>query len=164
MRLSRLFGLASRAVGTRYWRLSHEAGLGGSALNLMLSLDRSADGINVRDAAKALWITPASLSGVADRLERDGLLRRQRSAADRRVVTLHITDAGRERVRRAIKVLDESFGGAFDFVDPADEPMIRHFLIQVVNRFAPTSPDACAEWEPSAATTSAPPDTSAGAA
>jgi DNA-binding MarR family transcriptional regulator len=139
--VARLFGLASKAVGTQYWRISHEAGLGASAMGLMVALDRSVDGMSVRDAAKACWITPASLSGIADRLERDGLLSRRRSTSDRRVVTLHITEAGRDQVRHARQVLDELFSTAFDFVDPADEPTIRRFLLQVIDRFAPIRAD-----------------------
>lgn len=116
-------------------------------MGLLLALDRSDDGMSVRDAARAGWITPASLSGIADRLERDGLLSRRRGTSDRRVVTLHISDAGRDQVRRAKQVLDEVFSKAFDFVDPVDEPTIRRFLLQVIDRFAPTPADECQVYD-----------------
>ncbi|HJZ61631.1 MAG TPA: MarR family transcriptional regulator [Miltoncostaeaceae bacterium] len=55
-----------------------------------------------RLAAKA-ELSPAATTQMLDHLERQGMVRRQRSADDRRVVTVSLTDLGRERLaaRRA---------------------------------------------------------------
>jgi DNA-binding MarR family transcriptional regulator len=45
---------------------------------------------------------PGSLTRVVDDLERKGYLKRDRNAADRRVVSLILTDAGRDAVQAAI--------------------------------------------------------------
>ncbi|MBN9579743.1 MAG: MarR family transcriptional regulator [Alphaproteobacteria bacterium] len=45
---------------------------------------------------------PGSLTRVVDELERKGYLKRDRNAADRRVVSLILTDAGRDAVQAAI--------------------------------------------------------------
>jgi DNA-binding MarR family transcriptional regulator len=47
--------------------------------------------------AARLAIRPASLSELLGKLEKNGYLRREKSAADRRVVELTLTPAGRER-------------------------------------------------------------------
>jgi DNA-binding MarR family transcriptional regulator len=51
------------------------------------------------DLAEIAEVSSASLTGIVDRLEERGFVIRARSDEDRRVVTAHITDAGRECVR-----------------------------------------------------------------
>ncbi|MNV84464.1 Transcriptional regulator SlyA [compost metagenome] len=46
--------------------------------------------------ARDLGIDPAAVTRALDRLETKGMLRRERSTTDRRVVHLVLTDAGRE--------------------------------------------------------------------
>lgn len=48
----------------------------------------------VGQLAEAVLLKQATLSKALDRLERDGLVRRQRRGADRRQVTVALTDAG----------------------------------------------------------------------
>ena len=52
------------------------------------------DGITVGDISKRLLTDPGSLTPLLKRLEAEGLLKRQRSKQDERVVELHLTDAG----------------------------------------------------------------------
>ncbi|TNE87949.1 MAG: MarR family transcriptional regulator [Deltaproteobacteria bacterium] len=49
--------------------------------------------------AKSMGLRPSTITGIVDRLERDGLLRRERVEADRRKVTLVLTQDGLERAR-----------------------------------------------------------------
>lgn len=44
--------------------------------------------------ADALDVSQASATGIIDRMEERGLVERQRAADDRRVVTIHLTEAG----------------------------------------------------------------------
>ena len=46
--------------------------------------------------AKQLMVTPAVVTGIVDRLERRGFVRRTADAGDRRVVRLSLTDSGRK--------------------------------------------------------------------
>lgn len=55
--------------------------------------------------ARDLGMDPASITRVLDRIEAKGLLRRERSQTDRRVVHLALTDAGREVAAEVPKVL-----------------------------------------------------------
>jgi DNA-binding MarR family transcriptional regulator len=45
--------------------------------------------------SRALFVTPANITGIVDRLETKGLVVRQRKPADRRSVVLSLTDQGR---------------------------------------------------------------------
>ena len=53
------------------------------------------------DLASALAVTPSTAGRMCDRLLRKGLIRRHRARADRRVVLVSITTAGREVVDQA---------------------------------------------------------------
>lgn len=53
------------------------------------------DGITVGDISTRLLTDPGSLTPLLKRLESEGLLQRQRSSQDERVVQLHLTDKGR---------------------------------------------------------------------
>jgi DNA-binding MarR family transcriptional regulator len=54
------------------------------------------DEITVGELAKMAEVTPATITGVLDGLERDGMVTRRRSDEDRRVVLVTLTDQGRE--------------------------------------------------------------------
>jgi DNA-binding MarR family transcriptional regulator len=70
---------------------------------LALSALEDADELPAGRLAAKAELSPAATSQMLDHLERRGMVRRQRSADDRRVVTVSLTDLGRERLaeRRA---------------------------------------------------------------
>jgi DNA-binding MarR family transcriptional regulator len=47
------------------------------------------------DIAEALCVSPATITGLLDGLERDGYLDRSRSVQDRRALLIHLTEKGR---------------------------------------------------------------------
>src|SRR5712691_1500255 len=60
----------------------------------LLSLIREHRGLSLRELAALERISAPSLSGHVDRLERAGLIVRERSGGDRRRVGLRVTDQG----------------------------------------------------------------------
>jgi MarR family transcriptional regulator, organic hydroperoxide resistance regulator len=60
--------------------------------------------IRVSDLAHSMHLNPATVVGILDRLEARGLVHRTRSTEDRRVVTIDLSDQGKELVRRAPEV------------------------------------------------------------
>ena len=66
---------------------------------------------NSSDLAKALGMDPASVTRALDRIEAKGLLRRERSTTDRRVVHLVLTDEGRSVATQVPKVLTQVLNG-----------------------------------------------------
>ena len=59
--------------------------------------------VEPRDLARLCAITRPTVSSVLNTLERDGLVARRRQSSDRRVVTVVITEKGRQRVRQAFE-------------------------------------------------------------
>lgn len=91
------------------------------------------DGLRSGEVAARSWVSPPMVSYLADVLERNGYLRRRRDRRDRRVVHLHLTGKGREKLQEAREHAAARWQTAFDYVDPADEPVIRRFLLSTVN-------------------------------
>jgi hypothetical protein len=51
------------------------------------------------------------------------------------VVRLFVTDKGRQVVEDYFSLAGPCWRDAFDFVDPADEPVIRKFFIDMIGQF-----------------------------
>lgn len=58
----------------------------------------------MRQLADHLTVAVNSMTSIADGLEQKGLVRRQRSEEDRRVIRVELTDSGRELYRSLIEV------------------------------------------------------------
>ncbi|RMF13365.1 MAG: MarR family transcriptional regulator [Candidatus Dadabacteria bacterium] len=66
-----------------------------------------------RALADKILKTGGNLTTVIDNLERNGLVRRERSTQDRRFITVHLTDAGRELIARIFPAHAEDVARAF---------------------------------------------------
>ncbi|MCP2167001.1 MarR family winged helix-turn-helix transcriptional regulator [Goodfellowiella coeruleoviolacea] len=78
----------------------------------LVLLDFSKRGsLPMRVMGERLQLHPTSITNIVDRLESDGLVRRNPHPTDRRTTLVEITDAGRERKAEATKaVTDVDFG------------------------------------------------------
>ena len=63
--------------------------------------------VEPRELARLCAVSRGTVSSVLNTLERDGLLSRRRESADRRIVTVEITEKGRRRVKRAFQLQHE---------------------------------------------------------
>ena len=61
-------------------------------------------GMRLRDLGERLFIQPPSVTGVVDRLEREGLVARSRVEDDLRVRRVRLTDEGRAVIERVLAV------------------------------------------------------------
>jgi DNA-binding MarR family transcriptional regulator len=82
-------------------RESHALGVTGGQVSLLFQIQQNR-GIGVRDLAALERISPASMSGHIDRLERAGLIQRTPDPTDRRRQALSLSPEG-ERVLRSVK-------------------------------------------------------------
>ncbi|RNC71841.1 MAG: MarR family transcriptional regulator [Desulfuromonadales bacterium] len=60
--------------------------------------------VRVSDLAMKMYLHPATVGGILDRLEKRGLISRNRSTEDRRVVEVSLTDEGRSLVEHSPEV------------------------------------------------------------
>lgn len=93
----------------------------------------AADGLKATEVADRSWSSPGSLTSVVNTLVRDGFVERRPDGTDRRIVRLYITDAGRAVVTYYVTQAAPLMRKAFDFVDPADEAVVREFFTQMIS-------------------------------
>jgi len=132
--LPALVSMAMRLLGAFIAGTMQGTGVSPAGIGVMRLL-AARDGLKSSEVAERGWWTPGTVTSVVDTLVRDGYVERRREPADRRVVRLHLTDAGRRKVEEAISLAGPKLRDAFGYVDPADEPVIRKFLIDTIDRF-----------------------------
>lgn len=67
--------------------------------DVLAELDHAGEPQTMSQVSRNLMVTNGNLTGVVDRLERDGLVVREVAARDRRAMHLSLTAKGRERFR-----------------------------------------------------------------
>lgn len=118
---------------TEYSKTTEQStGLTGPQLWVVKILDNSAP-MRVPELAQLMYLSPATVVGILDRLERKGLIIRTRSTADRRVVDLHLSDAGKLLAAKSpevaqfmlVKGLDELTDEQFSTVELGMKHLVR---------------------------------------
>ena len=69
--------------------------------DLMAQLERSPEGLRMRDLSARMMVTGGNITGITDTLEREGLVVREPDLQDRRAMRVRLTAAGR-RIFRAM--------------------------------------------------------------
>lgn len=99
-----------RSVSMQSKRLSKESGLTLPQIAVLRAIQTSpAHELSVAGISRRVQLSSPTVSGILDRLERAGLVRRERGSSDRRKVWLHLTDAGREKLRHTPAPLQDRF-------------------------------------------------------
>ena len=128
---------ASRIMGTFYAGTLAQSGLRISPAGLgVLRVLLAGDGLKSSDVAARGGSSPGTLTSVVNTLVREGYVERRSDAGDRRVVRLFVTDKGRRVCEDYITLAGPRWRDAFDFVDPADEPVIRKFFVEMIEHFS----------------------------
>jgi DNA-binding MarR family transcriptional regulator len=133
--IGRLLGTAGRMCAARFHRVLEAEGLSHAGWQVLLALGLS-DGLTQREVAERCYVTSATVTGVVDTLERDGLVTRERGTDDRRVVRVSLTGAGRERLDAARRTAVETMTPVFEGLSARDEQVVRRFLVRTINRLA----------------------------
>lgn len=76
--------------------------------------------LSQRQLADKILRSSGNLTMVIDNLERDGLVRRERDAQDRRVVNVFLTEAGESLVTRVLPAHVRGIRAVFGVLDPAE--------------------------------------------
>ena len=128
---------ASRIMGTFYASTLVQVGLRISPAGLgVLRVLLAGDGLKSSDVAARGWSSPGTLTSVVNTLVREGYVERRQDPGDRRLVRLYVTDKGRQICEDYLTMVGPHWRAAFDFVSPADEPVIRKFFIDVIGQFS----------------------------
>ena len=88
-------------LGLAFWRMKHaferEVGLS-AATWFLIAMVIDEDGISQGEVSHRFEVDPSRITRLAQRLEKEGLLRRERDPEDSRVVRLYATEGGRRLI------------------------------------------------------------------
>ena len=98
----------TRAIDLHSKKLQRETGLTTSQL-LVLEAVVKLDTSTPSNIAKEVQLSQATVTNLVDRLERNGLVLRRKSIADKRAVEVHLTEQGRHMVELAPEPLQTGF-------------------------------------------------------
>ncbi|MBN8867844.1 MAG: MarR family transcriptional regulator [Solirubrobacterales bacterium] len=119
--VSTSFKQAYRTLRRRKGRETHRLNdeISHAQFELLVEL-RHRGPLPISELAKSSGLSPASVSQMVDRLEEQGQVERIRSEEDRRIVTVELSDRGRETIEPVVAAWRQKWLDAFDGVDEAD--------------------------------------------
>lgn len=97
-----------RAIDLQSRRMVESCGLTGPQL-VVLREAATLGEASVSALARAVSLSQPTTSGILERLEKRGLVRRERSERDRRAVFVHVTPRGARTLRNAPSLLQDRF-------------------------------------------------------
>lgn len=142
--LRRVIRAYTRAVGAidplrlRFW---DERGLTMPQLQLMYALLRHG-GQPVGHLAERLHVRPATVTGLTDRLHRNGLISRHPDPDDRRVVRIELTPEGEKVLREINAEGTEYLSQGFSRMDEGDAEQLAVLLEKFMQQSADVRRDA----------------------
>src|SRR5438552_722977 len=87
--------------------------------DILAELDRAPRaGFTFGELSRLLLVTSGNLTGIVDRLEADGLARREYDKGDRRVVRIVLTRKGRQLVKRIVPLHASDIEASLAFMTP----------------------------------------------
>lgn len=112
-----------RAIDLHSKRLERESGLTGPQL-LIMQLIANAGEVTAGVIAREVSLSQATVTSIIDRLERKGLLVRERNTEDKRKVMVSLTAAGNTALEKAPALMQESFILRFDKLEEWEQSLL----------------------------------------
>jgi DNA-binding MarR family transcriptional regulator len=107
-------------------------GLTGPQLIALREISRSNE-VSLGEVARAISLSQATVTGIIERLEKQGLVGRRYSEIDRRKVLVHISKDGKQLLDVAPPLLQESFMNRFNGLADWEQAMILSSLQRIVS-------------------------------
>lgn len=102
-------------------------GLTGPQISALKILEAVGE-LSLSELSERMSARNSTITGIVDRMERDGLVVRERSQSDRRVVKLRATERGLAIARGVPVTAMELFAGALKALSPHDRAELRRIL------------------------------------
>lgn len=114
--------------------LRRQLGITAAQLGALFALAER-DGVVLGDLGRTLALANSAVSGLADRLEREGLAERRPDPRDGRAFRLHLTDRGRAVMLAARPWLGRFNERVEQGFTPAELDIVARFLSTLTDRF-----------------------------
>ncbi len=100
-------------------------------LGVLLSL-WDEDGLKANELGKRAGLEPSTMTGLLDRMERDGLVKRKPDPNDRRAHRIHLTKEGVDAEVSATKVVSDTLEKVFSTISEKDIETTKNVLRTVL--------------------------------
>ncbi|AGC48527.1 MarR family transcriptional regulator [Myxococcus stipitatus DSM 14675] len=90
--------------------------------------------LTMGELARRLGVTEKTVTGLVDRLEREGHLLRERSASDRRVVRCRLTPEGLQTYQKLERFMVQGMGQLLNILDAGDRKALFRILEKLLRR------------------------------
>jgi len=110
-------------------RLS-ELGITSSQAHVLSTLNQE-DGLPLSAIGKKVFLDKPAITGLADRLEKDGLVVRRRTSIDRRIIRLFLTPKGKTLITHYENVIEEIDHEIVSALSSGELSEFRQFLNKV---------------------------------
>lgn len=120
-----------RAIDVQSRRLLENHNLTGPQIATLREAQKKGD-VTIGVLARAVHLSQPTVSGILNRLERRGLVTRERSAGDRRSVVIRVTEAGGAILDQAPSLLQERFRAELERLEEWE----RHGMLAALMRIA----------------------------
>ncbi|HUI00131.1 MAG TPA: MarR family transcriptional regulator [Nitrososphaerales archaeon] len=94
----------------------------------MLRLVGRAGPLPMNKLSEELRVSPPNITGIVDRLEKKGLVKRVESQADRRTKEIHLTETGNVVLRRVRKGYTEALQESLDALTPEEQDILAKLM------------------------------------
>lgn len=113
--------------------MASQFGLTGPQLTVIKLLESLGD-LSLSSLSGRIKAQNSTVTGIIDRMEREGLVRRERSSSDRRVVFIRLTDKGQKLARQIQVEPLEIFRGALLDMSQGDQRDLLRILTKLQKR------------------------------
>ena len=120
-----------QAIDLNSKKLVKQVGLTGPQLVILQEISRLGT-VSVGEVAKNVSLSQGTVTGILERMEKRGVVVRQRSNQDKRRVMVRITESGNKILSNAPPIIQERFLGKFSQLEGWEKTMILSALQRLV--------------------------------
>ncbi|MBF0499652.1 MAG: winged helix-turn-helix transcriptional regulator [Candidatus Riflebacteria bacterium] len=135
-----LLGATKSAVKT-IWASEELAGLTGPQFGLLKSLHHRG-AMTPGELAEILVVSAGNITGLIERLRKQGLVERRRLASDRRCLRIDLTPAGRAKLDAITPVWEKAVKSCFKPLSPIERKQLTD-LLNRLHGLLPGGPHCC---------------------
>ena len=119
-----------RATDLQSQQLSRQSGLTVPQLLVMQAIAKEGSP-STSTLARHIVVSHATVTRIIDRLERDGIVTREKSSKDKRVVNVSLTDTGKSKLNAAPEPLQAEFLRKYRELESWEQQMLKSSLLRV---------------------------------
>jgi len=142
MTVGQLLAQVCRMSGHRLQGHMHKIGLHRGQGFALIHLWHG-DGMPQRDLSRSMHISPASVTNMLQRMERDGWIERRRDELDQRIVRVYLTGKAKETRIQAKRVFQEMEDALNAIYTVEEQSTLKRLLTKLHTHFALEQPHPC---------------------